>query len=158
MSCQKGPILLEPPKKIRRFGGKHLYTSTQSTIYCNLVFPVRRETPVCVVSLVRRTEVPAPEIAPRVPQITIIHLEISEVFKQRRQAFKDKNHPLRKINQVVIVRTQNRDTTENEISDAGTIILDLESEKEPMSEYSNSCTVKILGQHRRFKFTPFHHH
>ena len=112
----------------------------------------------CVVSLVRRTEVPAPEIAPRVPQITIIHLEISEVFKQRRQAFKDKNHPLRKINQVVIVRTQNRDTTENEISDAGTIILDLESEKEPMSEYSNSCTVKILGQHRRFKFTPFHHH
>ena len=88
----------------------------------------------CVVSPVRRTEVPTPEIASGAPQITIIDLEIGEAFKQRRQAFREDNHPLREIDQVVIVKAGNRGISENRISDAETIILDSESETEPMSE------------------------
>ena len=76
----------------------------------------------CVVWPVQRTEVPLPEITPELPQITIIDLEISEALEQRRQAYREENHPLREINQ------------ENEISDAETIVSDLESKTEQMSE------------------------
>ena len=130
MSCQKNPTLLEPPKKKKRSERKHLYTPTQSTIYRNLAFPVKREIPVCAVLPVRRTEVRAPEIALRIPQLTIIDLEIGEPLEQRRQAHREENHPSSKINQVVIGRALNRGISENEISDAETIVLDLLSESE----------------------------
>ena len=67
----------------------------------------------CVVLPVRRTEVPAPEIAPGVPQVTIIDLEISDALEQRRQAFRDDNLPLRETNQVVKGWAQNRGIPEN---------------------------------------------
>ena len=79
-------------------------TQTHSTIYRNLVFPVKRETPVCVVSLVQRTDKTATEIALGVSQVTVIDLEISEAFEKRRQAYIEENHPLREINQVIIGR------------------------------------------------------
>ena len=83
---------------------------------------------------VRQTELPAPEITREVPQIIIIHLEISEALEQRRQAYREENHPPREINQVNIGRAQNRGILENEISDAENIIIDSESETEQMSE------------------------
>ena len=86
----------------------------------------------CVVSPVRRTEVPAPEIALGVPQVTIIDLEISKALEQRRQAYKEENHRSREINQVVLGRAQNGGIAENEIADVKTIVLDLESETEPV--------------------------
>ena len=134
MPCQKNPTLLEPPKKKKRSGKKDLYTPTQSPIYRSLIFPVKRSIPVCVVLPFERTEVPAPEITREVPQITIIDLEISEALQQRRQAYREENRPPREIDQVNIGRAQNRDISENEISDAETIIIDSESETEQMSE------------------------
>ena len=88
----------------------------------------------CVVLPVERTEVPATEITREVPQITIIDLEISESLQQRRQAYREENHPPREIDQVNIGRAQNRGISENEISDAETIIIDSESETEQISE------------------------
>ena len=134
MSCQKNPILREPPKRGKRSGKKHQGTPKYSSLYQNLVFPVERNIPVCVVLPDRRTEVPAPEITREVPQITIIDLEISEALEQRRQAYREENHPPRENNQVNIGRAQNRGISENEISDAETIIIDSESETEQMSE------------------------
>ena len=88
----------------------------------------------CMVSPVQRTKVPAPEIAPEVPQIMIIDLEISVSLKQRRQAHREGNHPSHEMYQVIIRRAQNRGLSTDEISDAETITLVSESETEPMSE------------------------
>ena len=134
MSCQKNPILREPPKRGKRSGKKHQGTPKYSSLYQNLVFPVERNIPVCAVLLDQRTEVLAPEITREVPQITIIDLEISEALEQRRQAYREENHPPREINQVNIGRAPNRCISENEISDAETIIIYSESETEQMSE------------------------
>ena len=134
MPCQKNPTLLEPPKKKKRSGRIHLYTPALSTIYRSLIFPVKKNIPVCAVLPVRRTEVPAPEITRKIPQATIIDLEIGEALEQRRQAYREENHPPRENNQVNIGRAQNRGISENEISDAETIIIDSESETEQMSE------------------------
>ena len=61
-------------------------------------------------------------------------MEISEVLELRRQAYRQENHPPRQIDQVNIGRAQNAGISENEISDAETIIIDSESETEQMSE------------------------
>ena len=61
-------------------------------------------------------------------------MEISEALEQRRQAYREENHPPREINQVNIDRAQNRGISENEISDAETIIIDSESETDQMSQ------------------------
>ena len=66
--------------------------------------------------------------------MTIIDLEISDALEQRRQAYREENHPSREINQVVIGRALNRGISENEIADFETIALDSGSEKEQMSE------------------------
>ena len=86
----------------------------------------------CVVSPVCRTEAPTPEITPKVPQI--IDLEITEALEQRRQAFREENHPSRKINHVIIEMPQNRGIFGNKISNTKIIILDSQSETEPVSE------------------------
>ena len=57
-------------------------------------------------------------------QISLQNLQISEALKQRRQAYREENHPSREINQVVIGRAQNRVISENEISDGKNIVLD----------------------------------
>ena len=102
MSCQKNHTLLEPPKKKKRSGRKHLYTPTQPTIYRNLAFPIKRNIPVYAVLPVRRTEVPAPEIVLRIPQATVIDQEIGEALKKRRQVYREENHCSREINQIPI--------------------------------------------------------
>ena len=134
MSCIKNPTLLELPEKKKRSRRKHLYTPTQSIIYQNLLFPVKREIPVSAVLPVHRAEETAPEIALRISQVTIIDLEIGKTLEQRRQAYREENHPSREINQVVIGRALNRDIFKNKISDAETVVLDSESETEKMSE------------------------
>ena len=102
MSCHKDHTLLEAPKKKKRSGRKQLYTPTKPTIYRNLEFPVKREIPVRAVLPVLRTEVPAPEIALRIPQVTIIDLEISEALEQRRQADREENHPSRELTKLLL--------------------------------------------------------
>ena len=134
MSCQKNPTLLEPLKKKKRSGRKHLYTPALSTIYRSLIFPVKKNIPVCAVLPVRRTEVPAPEITREIPQATIIDLEIGEALEQRRQAYREENHPSREINQIPIGRALNRNISENEISNTEIIVLDSESETGQISE------------------------
>ena len=135
MSCQKNPILRELLKRGKRSGKKHQGTLKYSLLHQNLVFPVERNIPVCVVLPVRRTEVPAPEITREVLKITIIiDLEISEALEQRRRAYREENHPPREINQFNIGSVQNRGFSKNEISDAETIIIDSESETEQISE------------------------
>ena len=87
-----------------------------------------------VVVPVQRIKVPAAENVLRIPQATIIDLEFGEALEQRRQAYREENHPSREINQIPIGRALNRNISENEISDTEIIVLDSESETGQISE------------------------
>ena len=75
-------------------------------------------------------------------------MEISESLEQRTQAYRGENHPLREINQVIIGRAQNRGISENEISDAQTIVV----------RVIQLLHRRNLGRQIKFKFAAFNYH